>query len=316
MIEAADVTCDIEAFVDYESTAAMANASFGRPDAFSPNYLEWLYEVAFGGERTIISARKERSKIGQAAILWHSVQLDGRVFPCAQLVDFFILPEHRSLAAVRRMYRRVVPCVDERGGVAIIVTVPNPKASVLNKKFLRLDDGEALSLRAGISLPKSPNASVQSCWFTSERSEEAQALMEDCVGPLSGNGVHWTKEALSARLEHPHRTYAVHRADDVCVITSFRRVRRVPLILVCALLPRAGRHVPLGQVRAILGQASRMHGCPAWLYVGLNRRVAIPGFSLSGRLRPSLMRLQTRALTEEAKTIAFDRFEAIDFDFA
>lgn len=314
MPDSGELLVEIESAVSYTATAQIANASFEHDmDWFSGDYLEWLYGSAFGGDTTIIAAKRDGRKIGQAVVLWHPLRIGGADRQCAQLIDLFVTPAHRSFEVVRKIYAGLSRCLEGRPNVPVI-TVPNLKATRLNKRFLKLESGESLAIRVGLVLPGLSSSAVRSCWFSTAQPEPSLELMQDCVGSGRGTEVAWTPRTMAHRLGNPHKTYAIHRSDRLCAITSFRSFRRFPAFLVCGLFVRGDHTATMRETSAILFSAARMHRCPTYLYIGVNREVALPGKAIPDRFRPSPMKLQTRF--DRGTSSEFDRFETIDFDFA
>lgn len=305
-----EILVELEVALDFDATAKLARDSFdGKDTGFSADYLRWLYEVGFGGDTTIIKASKDGAKIGQMVLLWHDIRLNGRTTKCAQLVDLFVVPEHRSYEVTRKIYAAAAGAIRERPGSSIIA-MPNPKATPLNKRFLKLSATQELEIRAGFASPLFRGPKVTSARHNEERGTDATIGLEDY---LSGGGdqVLWTQDTLRRRLANPKFQYAIHRTGNACMITSLRKVRNIPMFLICAIF--AKRSPEPGEVASLLWAGAKTHKWPIYVHLGFHSEFSAPGRLLPDRLRPSPMMLQTGGIPDDAHLC---RFESLDFDFA
>lgn len=305
-----EILVELEVALDFDATAKLARDSFdGKDTGFSADYLRWLYEVGFGGDTTIIKASKDGAKIGQMVLLWHDIRLNGRTTKCAQLVDLFVVPEHRSYEVTRKIYAAAAGAIRERPGSSIIA-MPNPKATPLNKRFLKLSATQKLEIRAGFASPLFRGPKVTSARHNEERGTDATIGLEDY---LSGGGdqVLWTQDTLRRRLANPKFQYVIHRTGNACMITSLRKVRNIPMFLICAIF--AKRSPEPGEVASLLWAGAKTHKWPIYVHLGFHSEFSAPGRLLPDRLRPSPMILQTGGIPDDAHLC---RFESLDFDFA
>jgi predicted N-acetyltransferase YhbS len=308
----ADLLVEVETAPDFEATARLARQSFdGKDTGFSADYLKWLYQSGFGGDTTIVSASKAGDKIGQMVLLWQDIRINGQTAKCAQLVDLFVIPAHRSYGVTRKIYAVAAQVIRARPGSPVIA-MPNPKATPLNKRFLKLSATKTLDIRAGIASPFFRGAKAVSLRHDDDRGIDATAGLEDYLAG-GGDRLLWTCDALRQRLANPKHSYAIHRSGNVCMITSMRTIRSIPVFLICALFCRQGQSAPPGETAALLWAAAKTHKWPLFVYVGFNTNVDPPGQSLPDRFRPSPMILQTGLFPDTAE---LSRFEALDFDFA
>ena len=311
-IVSANLSFSVETEIDFEDTARIANASFGfKLPHFSKAYLEWLYGKAFGGNTTVVVARCEGKKIGQAAVLWHPISVDGITHRGAQLIDLFVAPEFRSYEVVAGIYSALREQLKAQGS-GVIVTVPNAKATVFNKRFLKLRDDVGLHAYAGIAIPR--RGDVRSVWYSSAREREAVELIGDNIPAYPGIAVEWTPERLLARLSNPGRRYAIHQTRSLLAVTSFQVRRGVPFFLICGLFADPHQRPLREELKAVLWRAATMHRWPFYCYLGTNGQVSVPGVEVPSRLRPPT-RLQVR-LASDIDSPPITRFEALDFDFA
>lgn len=306
------ISISVSSSVDGNLTARIANRSFETKDAgFTGGYINWLYSAAFGGRTTIVNAFLGKQKIGQATILWHTILVKGQEQLCANLVDLFVDPDHRSYSVVRRIYHQLQIEIHKEPDCTII-TVPNPKATPLNRRFLGLVAGDTLDLRVAFFTPKLAKTRIATQWRGAGFVDTNEPLLAYPVKP-SGNQIPWTAESLAQRLSHPERRYAVHQGENCAVVTSARVFRGIKFILICAIIDITGQTISKREITEVLSTASRAHRWPIFLYVGVNNAVCLPGFRIPSRLRPSPMQIY---VSKNLEGIAMTRFEPIDFDFA
>ncbi|MGQ2951978.1 MAG: hypothetical protein ACT6RN_18085 [Agrobacterium sp.] len=303
----------IEDEVDYTATALMASRSFSQSDErFSAAYLKWLYETAFHRPAIVVTARVDGKKAGQAVILWQRFFFQGWHTVCAQLVDLFIAPEFRSPMLVRAIYGELRSCLADHR--AMVLTVPNNKSVILNRRFLKLQLIRKLEIRIGMACPYN-SRNVTSLFHDAGNTESTRLLIEHSPMSLTGCQPVWDAGALINRLANPLRRYAIHKSPSLLAITSRRVFRGLPVVLVAGLLPLDNRSAGDKEVGDILRNAALLHRCPAYLYVGVNQFLKVPGVALPTRLRPSQMLVQGNMQPENDGARDLSRFEAIDFDF-
>lgn len=317
MVDLTKIIVLVETTTNYQKTAMLANNSFeSRAKHFSEHNLKWMYEVAFGGQTSVVAATYEGQKIGQAVILWHDLKLNGKKRGCAQLVDLFVVPEYRSFSVVRKIYRKLNELLGEQSD-RFVLTTPNPKSARLNARFLKLRPGGMLDIRLGLTIPSPTNRTTQSLWVESEHKSRVIKFMQGYMSTKNSVEVCWTPKSLADRLSNANSQYAIHKNGPLLAITTSRVFKGMPLILICGTFVIDTESLSKSHLRKILSAAAVLHRRPLFLYVGINHLIpAMPGISLPNILRPSQMSLQIREGTTAQDQISFDRFEAIDFDFA
>lgn len=301
--------------ISYDATATMAAEGFGvAAGSFDPARLRWLYERAFSNGTTVLSLYAEDRKVGQVALLHQSVCVDGQLETAIALVDLFILKDFRSREAMADLYGEVERfCRDTP--IRFILAVPNPKGAKVNIRYLRLADFLRLEIRGGVCRPWRGRGVAVSTSL--ERLGSSKAL--DLFGrflPSEASGLFWTPETLWERLQNRAATYAVHATDSLMLISSPRTSRRLPHVLLCAMLPKPGTSVAAQDVRRLARAACAVHRRPIFVYAGINHDVPLPGVVLPDRFRPSPMVVQMRDFSGSEKPVHFSRFELLDFDFA
>ncbi len=309
------ITISEESAVDFENTARIATEAFGSKEvSFSAPRMKWLYERGFGQGSAVVAAFDDGKKIGQIVLLHQKVYLDGQPVIATQLIDLFILKDHRSPGLVRRLYQEVERlCAAKQ--IRIILTLPNPISAPLNARFVKLRPFLSLPVRVGFSLG----------WLRRERlkfSDPIKALsreetIERLAGfetPLGENGLHWDAAMLFDRISDPTCDYAVHVTPDLLLISSSRKTRGISHVLLCGFFARPQADVVSSDIRTLIGAACRLWKHRVFVYAGLNKSLPyLPGFALPERLRPPIL-VQLRDCATKSPP-RFDRFQLTDSDF-
>lgn len=308
------LTVQHEAAIDYAETARLATEAFASPDvSFSPERLRWLYDVSFSHGTTVLSLFAGAQKAGQVALVHQAVRVEGRAQRAVMLSDLFILKPFRSRAAITDLYGEVERFCTAQA-IRFILAVPNEKATPVNIRYLKLAPFIRMAVRVGLSIPFA-RSDVASQGLAGLGRDKAAALLDRYVR-ASDAGLSWTGESLWSRFSDSSRAFAVHASDDVLVISAARVSSHVPHTLIFAILVREGIEATRRDVARVIAAACAWHGRPVFVYAGMNRRIALPGWACPDRLRPSPMTLQIRDFSPESGPVSFDRFELLDFDFA
>src|SRR3984957_18522331 len=305
-----------EGAVDFETTARIATEAFGSKDVgFSAPRMKWLYERGFGQGSAVVAAYDDGKKIGQIVLLHQKVYLDGAPVIATQLIDLFILKDHRSPGLVRRLYQEVERLCGEKQ-IRVILTLPNPISAPLNARFLKLSPFLSLPVRAGVSLGWTHRGRLEfSDPIKALSRDQALERLTGFVTPLSENGLHWDAATLFDRANDPTRDYAVHATADLLLISSSRKTRGISHVLLCGFFARPGATVTSGDIGTLIRAACRLWKHHVFVYAGLNKSLPyLPGFALPERLRPPiLVQLRDSASTEADPR--YDRFQLTDSDF-
>jgi hypothetical protein len=304
-----------EKVVDYDVTARIATAAFDSDTVlFSADRMRWLYEQSFGQGTTVLAVTEDGVKIGQIALVHHTINCDGESCSAVQLVDLFMSKEHRSPQLIRRIYKEVEKlCVDRN--IRFILAMPNENAKLLNVRFLKLKPLLWLNVRAGAGLLPPPRSKLKySGPLKALTKGQATDLLAGFDTPVTENGLRWDAEVLLNRMSDPTCDYAVHIAADLVLISSARRTRGIRYTMLCAFFARPTTSATSGSVRALVRAACYLWKRPFFVYAGVNDSLpALPGFALPARLRPPML-VQLRDFGSE-NDLRFDRFQLIDCDF-
>jgi hypothetical protein len=307
----------VEETTDYQATARLATEAFASTDVvFDPEHLRWLYERCFGMGTTVVSLTDEVGrKVGQIALVKQSVLVNGVSETAAELIDLFLVREWRGSERVQMLYDEVGREF-VRQNLRFAFGMPNAKAMPVNERFFNLKGYLKLDIRVGLATPLRSSRVVVDEAFDRAREQHFVSLFDRYATDKSETGVPWDGASLYRRLTGQKFQYAIHATDDVLLISSLRRKRFVPYVLMCAYLRRRGTTPLSADVNAVTRAASAFWRWPFFVYAGLNKTLPIPGLSLPEKLRPSPMLLQVRDFAPERAKLEFDRFQLIDFDFA
>ena len=305
-----------ERAVDFERTARIATEAFGSKDVtFSASRMKWLYERGFGKGSAVVALFDGDKKVGQIVLLHQNVYLDGQPVVATQLIDLFILKDHRSPGLVRRLYGEVERLC-EANHIRIIFTLPNPISAPLNARFLKLRPFLSLPLRIGVSFGwlRRTRVLVSARVRTMSRDEAIERLSPFAT-PVGENGLHWDAASLFERVSDPTCDYAVHATPDLLLVSSSRRTRGISHALLCGFFARPGAAVVSGDINALIRAACRHWKHRVFVYAGINNSLPrLPGFAIPARYRqPILVQLRDTASPEAPPR--FDRFQLTDSDF-
>jgi hypothetical protein len=302
--------------VDFETTARIATEAFGSKDVgFSAPRMKWLYERGFGQGSAVVAAFADGKKIGQIVLLHQKVYLDGQPVIATQLIDLFILKDHRSPGLVRRLYQEVERLCEAKQ-IRVILTLPNAISAPLNARFVKLRPLLSLPVRAGVSLGWSRRGRLKfSDPIKTLSRDQVIERFAGFVTPPSENGLHWDAATLFDRAGDPTRDYAIHATPDLLLVSSSRKTRGISHVLLCGFLARPGIVVASSDIRTLIHAACRLWKHRVFVYAGLNNSLPyLPGFALPGRLRPPIL-VQFRDFASTESLPRLDRFQLTDSDF-
>jgi len=298
---------DLEAFAD------AVRQAFGqdRPE-LAPGHFAWKHRAGTPPPR-LVSLVDGKRIVGSAAIVHRSLRQGGALLQAGELVDLFLVPEHRGFAAARRLYAALDRRLRDAPATQAIYALPNPRSKSLNARFLKLADTLTLIPRLGIGSPVAGRHTVRSRTLNAPADDDDLAAVAQWLEGV--DGIAWTADALRERLSSPAFDYALHRSQTGLLVSSPRRVRGLPVVLVCAVFVAPGAPLPRPDLRALLGAACRHHRRPLFVYVGLNRALAaLPGHPLPAFAGGRAKTVQTRLAQDDRSPLRFDRFEALDCD--
>lgn len=203
----------------------------------------------------------------------------------------------------------------EAAGRAFVVGVANAKSTPAGLKHLDWRLVGPLPVRvippAGRSRRDLHHAEVSENWLESGGFDDFAAAV-DCH-PVTAWSTDWTAEALRWRLACPFAHYWVHASDDLALVTTRIRHKRLPVTVVLKTFPLGPRPVPATRaIRSIV----RWHRSAFAVHAGFNPAVTVRGIKPPRRLQPSPLNLIVRSLNPALDNtgIDFDSFELLDMD--
>ncbi len=315
MSQEPQLVIEIEEPPDYSEIARLANISFGgNTDKFNEQQVRWFYQQAFGGDTCVVSAKVDGNKAGQAVLIWYWVNLGSRKIECVQVIDLFVLPEYRSFGIARHLYAKLSELIEKRPG-CMVLAVPNIKSVKINQRFLNLELRNKMDIRLGAAFPWLGSARIHSVMVDKNQPDPALKLLRVHLNERNTVETNWTADGLLARLLDEKHQYALHSARGMLLVTSKRHYKYLPLVLVCAVFCDPGQETQSKKLRQMLRASAHFHHRPLYLYLGVNQTLPFrPGIRVPDKIRPSLMQIQIREPKDTP--VLFERFEAIDFDFA
>ncbi len=295
--------------LDARHTADLARAAFGKggPE-LSAERFAWTYREGYPWA-TLVSAYSEGQKVGQLAGLYKTVALEGESHRAAELVDLFVAPAFRSFQGASNLYKELRRAATAEGA-KLIYAYANDAASLLNKRFFKMEELTPLPARIGFSLGFTAGHGVT----VLDDAAAIAALHAEFEAGGAPGGVAWSEEAFRRRISSPVFRYVCATDGDCAVLASPRLIRSVPILLICATFSRAGHRVRPGALDALLARLCRTTGRPLYLYVGWNDQIGFDrGFALPPRALGGKFIMQSNFLNSRRAQIG--RFELLDVDY-
>ncbi len=295
-----------------EATAALLEQVFPGTRLSRPDYLVWLYERNPFGTVVATNLDDEQGRAGHYAVT--PLELSARGVPRAAGLSLNTAVHERARGGgvFTRLAEQTFDAARARG-LEVVIGVANANST---PGFLRRLQFELVGpLPATVLLPTPGRDRLRSGWADAAAFAPGglAASSEHLLQPAStGIEPRWSAETLRWRLAAPGSRYALHRGDDVLVVSTVDRRKRVPVAVLLAIFAAA----PLDDAaaRAVVRAACRFHRAPLALHVGINANVAFRGLPLPERLRESPLNLIYRDLTGVARTDEVRRLEFVDFD--
>jgi GNAT superfamily N-acetyltransferase len=309
------ITALVEQPVDYQDVAALGNEAFGSA-RFDAEEIRWLYERSFSLGTTVVALRDNGRKIGQCAMGYQPITMDGIRQQAVQIVDLFLAKAFRSKGLLRQLYDEVErECIARH--IRFALGMPNARAISVNERFFQFRPFLRLPVRVGVAATVRSSALTSSVRFDPTARQKTVALFARYRTPGDENGISWEEEGLFRRLCSPGRVYGLHATEDLLLISSTRTSRHVAYTLLCGFFPRSGMRTTATSVRAVVRAACRMWCRPIFAFVGFSDSLHYaPGFPLPAWLSRSPMLLQLRDFQPDKPKPTFHRYQALDFDFA
>lgn len=298
--------------LDPVRTSALARSAFHKSGPeLSPERFAWTYREGY--DRTkIVSAYADGQKVGQLAAFFKTVDIGGERQTAAELVDLFVTPEFRSFQIVSSLYKELRKAVVSEGA-SLIYAYANDAASLLNKRFFKMEEVTQLPARMGLSagiLSLSSGSGI-----VIHRDKDAMAsLHADLSGGDGGGGLAWTRDQFRRRISSPIYRYAMASDGDVAILASPRVIRSVPVLLICATFTRGGKTTGSRSIPALVASLCKATRRNLYLHVGWNDAIGFDrGFTLPDKALRGKFLMQSNFLNSRRDGIR--RFELLDVDY-
>jgi Acetyltransferase (GNAT) domain len=295
-----------------EATAALLEQVFPGTRVSRPDYLSWLYEQNPFGAVVETNLDDEQGRAGHYAVTPLELSFDRVSRQAGLSLNTAVHERARGGGVFVRLANDTFDAVRERG-VDVVIGVANANST---PGFLRRLEFELVTpLPATVLLPSPGRDPLRSGWASDDvfapggLAVDAERLLQPAN---EGIEPHWTTESLGWRLSAPAGRYALHRGEDVLVVSTVDRRKRVPVAVLLAIFAAA----PLdgAATRAVVRAACRFHRAPLALHVGVNAKVGFRGLPLPEWLRESPLNLIYRDLSGAPRSGEFQRLEFLDFD--
>lgn len=308
-----DVTICVEQDTDMEQTVSLLERAFPHGYPHDSHYLEWLYRHSGHHAAVVVAALKGGSKIGQMVLVPYEMDVDGHSRLFGLVVDFFILPEHRSGPLTIKLCRKVIE-LGTTAGFDAIYGVPNTISMSVTPRLMKTRTIRKLGVRVGLAAPVRKPGIRLSAPIDTLRDDEVLPLLDRFISHPAG-GRKWSGPSLLRRLRSPITRFALHVSDDAVAISCNHRIKGLDFTMMCGFLPDGSKPISSATMRALIGAACHTHRNPKFCYIGFNEALMrSPGFSIPERWHPSPVTLITRAFTPGGDGFNPRRFELIDFD--
>lgn len=295
---------------DIELSSALAREAFQKHSPqLSAERFFWTYRQGYD-RVAIVSAFADGAKVGQIACLFKSFIVGDIAHTAAEMIDLFVSPKYRGFKIASEIFKEMSKVMAAEGADFVFAHA-NEGASVLNRKYLGMEEFTRLPVRMGVASPFRFGSTGGKITLHTDLDAIAEACIR-CTDRSLG-GVVLSAEQLKNRIGSPVQRYLCATDGEIAVLASPRVVRSIPLLLICATFGGKSRadHASVGAIIARLCQAA---GRRIFLYVGWNDTVRLSaGFNLPERLLKGGFQIQSNCLNSRRDGIG--RFEMLDIDY-
>lgn len=295
---------------EFGPVAALLADVFPESTIASSAYLDWLYAASpFGG---VVRAELSDTHglAAHYAVVPVDLAIDGKQVRGALSLNTAVHERARGGGAFVRLADETFSKAAS-AGIELIIGVANANSTPGFIRRLAFENGGPLPATVLVPLPGRARDRFRSGPATLD-SPLLESIDELLTAPTVGLTRRWTPETLRWRLRRPGASYALHRSQNLLLVSTVER--RGPVNIAVILAAFAAAPVPPSDVRAAVRAACRYWKAPVALHVGTNDRVPFSGPPLPKRLRASPLNFITRPLAGGAAPPAPSRFEFLDFD--
>lgn len=291
-------------------SSALARDAFQKqgPELSAERFF-WTYRQGYD-RIAIVSAFADGVKVGQLACFFKNFIVGGTAHTAAEMVDLFVCQQYRGFKIASAIFKKMSEVMAAEGA-DVVFAYANEGASVLNRKFLGMEEVTRLPVRMGLFSPFRFGSTGGKITLHTDIDAIAEACIR-CSG-RARSGVDLSFEQLRNRLGSPVRRYLCATDGAVAILASPRVVRSVPLLLICATFGRKS-DADRASVGAIVDHLCRAAGRRIFLYAGWNDAVRLSaGFAIPERLLKGAFQIQSTCLNSRRDGIG--RFEMLDVDY-
>lgn len=274
------------------------------------SYLRWLYEDNPDGPVVSQEVLDHLGVAGHYAIVPITIAVDGAESRAALSLNTAVHDRARGGGVFVSLAERTY-AMAAASEIAAVVGVANANSTPGFVRRLQFSIIDPLPVTVLVPRPGRSTVDWRSARAATPASHE---LLRDPPQPAGVRGFQrsWNEERLAWRLNCPGSSYAVHRCDDILMVTTVERRGPVRIAVILAVL--AQRPLTRSMSASLVREACRFHRAPVALHAGFNDRVRFRGVPLPDRLKPSPLNLIARRLTSEDTLATPARFEFLDFD--
>lgn len=294
----------------FAQTSDLLVETFGQKPTTEIPYLEWLYGRNPAGGPVEENLSDAQGLTGHYAVVPKLLAAGKSSVRIGLSLNTAVAERARGGGVFVKLASAVIQ-ESERVGLKGIVGVANENSTPGFIRRLGFKLEKSLPVKIGVCVPMSSGrhqlgreALNRIAGFEAER----RLTEPELVSPL------WTEELLHWRLERPGANYFAISDGTAGVIGT--RVNYSGMPFTCLLGLFAAKQGI--RVNRLVSAACAQAGTAFYVYAGWNRDVALGGFAMPRRLRPSPLNLIWRALGDEgSNTVSpagFRRFEFLDFD--
>lgn len=300
-------------------TAELLNQVFTVNPPYSVERLGWYYNDNPVGPAAVGAVDDGRSRTGNYALIPQRFRdVSGRAVTLGLGIDLAVLPAARGAGTFRRTvedaYHR-----GEEAGLDAIIGVANANSAPRMAATMGWRPLEPLPVT--LLAPSVRGIALEHHQVTASLLNSS--LLEDLAGDgfVAAAGLNagfhpvWTSSYLRWRLARPGAQYSLHVNDDVVVVTTLTRMKRLRFALILKVLARRPVLEPLalgGMVRSLM-----LHQrTPLIVHWGRNPILRIRGIRLPQEKMPSPLAIVLHRLkpTFDEEGFELGAFEFLDFD--
>lgn len=268
-------------------------------------YFEWRYRRCFSDGTKLVLLEVENELVGMAAIFEQTFLSKKKVFKIAQLGDLIVHPDHRSIKAVRLIYRELSQQL-MNGRYDGIFTLPNTKSTKLNRYFLKLENKGILRGYFNIVVPKTSPKIINTYIYSSDcHQEKTRKILSEYIKPSAQNAMNWTVNQVIDRISDPRFEYGLVATKNALIISSKRMISGVPYALIMSSAMAADQQDHHPDFRKLVSATAALHKtCFVISFPPINNGNTFGGIKIPDFIHGSSHHVQTKTIDKRIGNIA------------